>query len=183
MRDCDCDALWVEQCLDGDREVFGRLVERYQQPVFNLAMSMTNRNYGDAAELTQDTFVRAFQKLHSYRSQYAFRNWVMTICANLAKNRFRTVARRQQAEEAYLERNPGRTYHDDPAHRAFRAALSRLPENVRVPLTLRHVEGLSYEEIASVLGIGKSAAKMRVSRGKEQLAAWLQNPSKEETAC
>lgn len=167
------DARWVEQCLDGDREAFAQLIARHQQSVFNLAMSMTNQNYGDATELTQDTFVRAFQKLHSYRSQYAFRNWVMTICSNLAKNRFRGVTRRRQAEETYLERNPGWDYRDDPTHRAFRAALSRLPENLRIPLTLRHLEDFSYEEIATVLGIGESAAKMRVNRGKQQLTEWL----------
>ena len=173
------DARWVEQCLDGDRDAFARLVESHQQSVFNLAMSMTNRNYQDAAELTQDTFVRAYQKLHAYRPQYAFRNWVMAICANLAKNRFRGVQRRRAAEEAFVELNPGRTYRDDPAHKAFRAALARLPEKFRVPLTLRHVEGLSYEEIASVLRISESAAKMRVSRGKEQIEAWLRDPPPE----
>ena len=169
----DHDARWVEQCLDGDREAFAHLVERHQAAVYNLAMIMTHQNAGDAAELTQDTFVRAYQKLHSYRPQYAFRNWLLTICANLAKNRFRGIMRRRRAEEAYLERNPGRSYHDDPGHRAFRAALSRLPDTLRVPLALRHIEGLSYDEIAAVLGIGASAAKMRVSRGKQQLTEWL----------
>lgn len=173
------DAGLVEQCLEGDQEAYAELVRRHQDAVFNLAMSMTRHNAAEATDITQEAFIRAYRKLRAYKAQYAFRNWVMTIGANLAKNRFRSAARRKELEESYLEKNPGRTYHSDPRHLAVRDALKGLRESYRTPLTLRHMEGLSYEEIAQVLGIGVSAAKMRVKRGTDELKELL-NPRGEE---
>ncbi len=172
------DAGLVEQCLEGDQEAYAELVGRHQVSVFNLAMSMTRHNQAEATDITQEAFIRAYRKLRGYKPQYAFRNWVMTIGANLAKNRFRGYARRQLAEESYVEMNPGRTYHSDPRHLAVRDALKGMRESYRTPLTLRHMEGLSYEEIAQVLGIGVSAAKMRVKRGTDELKKLL-NPGGE----
>ena len=144
-------------------------------------MSMTRHNQAEATDIAQEAFIRAYRKLRGYKPQYAFRNWVMTIGANLAKNRFRGTVRRQQVEESYLEMNPGRTYRTDPRHIAVRDALKGLRESYRTPLTLRHMEGLSYEEIAQVLGIGVSAAKMRVKRGTDELKAQLNPPWEAQT--
>jgi RNA polymerase sigma-70 factor (ECF subfamily) len=167
------DATLVECCRSGETEVFAELVTRHKQAVFNLAMSMTAHNHVDAGELAQEAFVTAYQKLHHFDSRYSFRNWILTICANQTKNRFRQRMRRQKSEEAFVEQQPA-TSHGE-TDRSLDELLRRLPESVRVPVALRHVEGCSYDEIAAILGIGVSAAKMRVKRGVADLAEWLQH--------
>lgn len=162
------DAELVQQCLQGQKEAFAELVERHQGCVFNVAYRMTN-NREDAADLAQEAFVRAYRKLAQYRPDYAFRNWVVTICANMTKNRFRSRVRRWQAEEAYADAGA----QAGPAGGTLGAmvveALEGLNEKLRLPLVLKHVEGFSYEEVAAMLGLGVSAAKMRVKRGKDEL--------------
>jgi RNA polymerase sigma-70 factor (ECF subfamily) len=162
------DADLVAQCLDGRKDAFGELVRRYQDPVFNLAFRMTG-NRAEAEDLAQEAFLRAYRKLAQYRPEYAFRNWVMTICANQTKNFFRRAVRRRRAEETHLELAPHPAGRDGPAYRAFEEALARVPDALRVPLVLKHVEGFSYEEVADTLRIGISAAKMRVKRGRDEL--------------
>ena len=167
------DAALVEACLNGGVQSYEELVRRHQDSVYNLAYRMTN-NAHDAADLAQETFLRAYRKLATYRPRYAFRNWILTICANLAKNRFRKTARRREAEAAHAElQDLSRPVRSDVGHDVA-DALHRLEQKFRVPLVLKHVEGLSYEEISQILGIGISAAKMRVKRGRARLLAIVQ---------
>ncbi len=166
------DATLVEQCLGGRKDAFTGLVRRYQDAVYNLAYRWTG-DRDEAADLTQETFIRAYRSLGSYRPDKLFRNWVLTICANLAKNRFRSETRRRRAQETHVELY-GPTDGPGPGRDGMDEALARVPEKLRVPLVLKHVEGLSYEEVAGVLGIGVSAAKMRVKRARDQLVALLE---------
>lgn len=166
------DASLVEQCLGGHKEAYADLVRRHQDAVYNLALRWTG-DRDEAADLAQDTFVRAYRKLRSYSSQYAFRNWVLTICANLAKNRFRSEDRRRRAQQAHVELYPANPDPPDPRRAALEEALGRLPETLRIPLVLKHMEGLSYEEVSKVLGIGVSATKMRVKRARDELVQRL----------
>ena len=172
------DAQVVEQCLAGDTNAFAELVSRNQDAVFNLAWRMTG-NWHEAADITQETFIRAYQKLHSYRTEYTFKNWVMSIGANLTKNRFRSHSRRQRMKETLIEMQdveaaPAAEVRDE----GLEAALGQLPETLRAALVLKHMEGMSYEEIAKTLGIRVSAAKMRVARGRDELVRLLKSEGK-----
>jgi len=164
------DAALVEMVLGGDREAFARLVRRHQGSVFNVSYRWT-KSADEAADVTQDTFIRAFQKLGTYDPAYPFRNWVLAISSNLVKNRFRSEKRRQRAQEIHLELYPAES---DAPTAELEEAVAALPESLRVPLVLKHVEGLSYEEVAGVLGLGLSAAKMRVKRARDMLVALLE---------
>lgn len=166
------DAALVELCLAGSKSFFGELVERHQDRVFHLALRMTG-DRDEAADLAQETFIRAFRKLARFDPEYSFGNWLLSICANLAKNRFRSETRRRRAQEVHAELYPRVPELADPKRAALEAALPRIHETLRVPLVLKHVEGLSYEEIAQVLKIGLSAAKMRVKRGRDELVRLL----------
>jgi RNA polymerase sigma-70 factor (ECF subfamily) len=166
------DASLIQLCLDGHKESYAELVKRYQDSVYGLAYRMT-RNREDAADLAQEAFIRAYRHLKRYDPKGSFKNWVMTMCANLTKNRFRGIVRRRKAEEAHVE-----LHHSDPEtpdlqRAAVEEALGNISQILRVPLVLKHVEGFSYEEIAGMLSIGVSAAKMRVKRGRDELVGLL----------
>lgn len=166
------DAALAQACLDGRKEAFADLVRRHQGAVYQLALRWS-RDRDDAQDLAQEAFVRAYRKLATYKPELSFRNWILSVCANVAKNRFRSEDRRHRAQQTHLEIYPPGAAAPDPRRAALEAALRGLPESVRVPLTLKHVEGLSYEEISAVLGIGVSAAKMRVKRGRDELVRLL----------
>lgn len=130
--------------------------------------------------MAQQAFIRAYRHLGRYDSQGSFKNWVMTMCANLTKNRFRGILRRRKAEATHVELHSGDPETTDVQRAALDEALGSISQTLRVPLVLKHVEGLPYEDIAEVLGIGVSAAKMRVKRGRDALVRLLRPEAKGE---
>ena len=166
------DAALVEQCLKGEKEAFARIVERYQHRVFHLALTRM-RNRQDADDLSQETFLQAYRKLDLFNRKYSFKTWLFTICVNLGKNRLRGLARKHEVYSPYIETSVSGSPDDHLSRIDLKNALYKMPEAVRVPLVLKHVEGFSYGEIAFTMKIGLSAAKMRVKRGREQLAKRL----------
>lgn len=162
----------VSASLAGNQDAFSQLVLRYQDSVFGLAASMT-RNHTDAADMAQDAFVRAYTKLDQYDPEYSFRSWLLRICANRTKNLFRKRENRQRLENEYHMEKSIRQEGVDPDYQELEAALSKLPAKLGVPLRLKYIEGMAYDEIAQVLGIGVSAAKMRVLRARNRLAEEL----------
>lgn len=166
------DAVLVEESINGERDSYEKIVLKYQHSVYNLAYRMTNSR-ADAEDISQETFIRAYKKLKYYKEEYPFKNWILTICSNLAKNVFRKRVRRRESEESYLDLQYLNEHVDNPAMVRLEDAIKRLAPNIRAALTLKHVEGCSYEEIAEILDIGVSAAKMRVKRGRDDLKKFL----------
>lgn len=179
MKDVD-DTEWVRACLGGDREAFRILVDRHQDAVYNLAYQM-NGNATTAEDLAQETFLRAFQRLRQFKPSHSFRNWLLGICANLSRSRYRSRKRKRALEEAYAadaeilreERREAET-RAESARRTIGQALMRVPESLRAPLVLHYMEGQSIREIAETLNIRLSAAKMRLARGREHLKELIQ---------
>ncbi len=172
------DSHWVQACLQGEHDAFRRLVERHGDAVYNLAYRMTS-SASTAEDLAQDTFIRAHSRLYQYRPEFAFRNWVLGICANLARSRYRRMRRRQRMErefalhealrqEAYVAQCDSLS-----AHEMLDQALMRLPNRLRAPLVLRYMEGLSVQDVAQTLGLRLSATKMRLARGHDKLRKTL----------
>ncbi len=159
-------------CLEGNLSAFERLVQRYQDVVFGLAMSMT-RNHADAADMAQDAFVRAYTKLDQYNPEYSFKSWVLRICANQTKNLFRKRSNQHKLEDNYQAEELVRLSGEDADYQELETALRSLPARLGTPLRLKYMESLAYDEIAEVLGIGVSAAKMRVMRARNRLAELL----------
>lgn len=153
------DAALVEECRAGHREVFALLVERHQDAVYHLAYRMTGQA-ADAADLAQEAFIRAFQKLDSYDANYSFRNWVMGICANRTRNFFRAVSRRRRMEERHVRLCEIEALEPvyDSRREALEKAVQELPEKLRLPLALKYMEGLSHEEISRILNIVSASA-------------------------
>ena len=141
------DATLIERSLKGEKEAFARIVERYQHRVFHLALArMPNRQ--DADDLAQETFLQAYRKLHSFDPRYSFKTWLFTICVNLGKNHLRGLARRREVHHPDIEGSSGASGDGHLLRIDLTNALYKIPEAIRVPLVLKHVEGFSYEEIA-----------------------------------
>jgi len=168
------DAVLVEYCLTGRTGSYRDLVDRHQDAVFGFVLKMTG-NWHEAADVTEDTFLRAYRKLDSYDPRFAFRKWLIGIAANLTKNRFRSSFRRHRMEQELAERmnETVRPPAVDPRVEDLNEVLMQIPVKLRAPLVMKHMEGYSYQEIAQTLGISLSAAKMRVVRAREEVVRRL----------
>jgi RNA polymerase sigma-70 factor (ECF subfamily) len=167
----------------GDMSAFESLVSRHEDKVYGLALRMT-RSEADAAEITQDTFLSAYQHLSEFRGESAFGSWVHRIAANNALMRLRRqkvldivsdeLAGPEFTERGSLAEGPDSDWSkraddkvlDDELGRAIQVATDALPEGYREVFLLKDVEGLSYEEISEMVGISIPAVKSRLHRAR-----------------
>ena len=150
----------------GDPVAFAQLVRTYYPRCLRFAQHLLSSRE-DAEECVQDTFVRVHRALHRYEERERFDAWLFRILANRCRTARRRVARWRLFHSADLERvTPTSTARVDGfvARDEIRHALAELTEEQREAFLLRHVEGLSYEEIAAIAGIAVTAVRMRVSR-------------------
>jgi RNA polymerase sigma-70 factor (ECF subfamily) len=184
----------VRQCLRGSEAAFGRLVQRYAASVTNLALRVV-RDRDDADDVAQETFIKAHGALRRYDPTYPFRVWLFRIAYNAAIDHVRrrrpgmvstSAPRRIGGEDVEWELVDETTAgpHEAALVRDRRAALDRaieeLPPALRAAIVLRHVEDLSYEEIAATLGVPLGTVKIRIHRGREALARILRRDFGEE---
>jgi RNA polymerase sigma-70 factor, ECF subfamily len=178
------DAELVHRVLNGDREGYAVLVLRYQGPLFRHALGMVQD--GDTAgDLVQDALVRGFTRLASCHDRDRFGAWIFRILRNRCHDHLRDLRQRTQPIDEHTVLAPER---DDPEIAMARAelrgavasALARLPAAQREAFLLKHVEGLSYEEMAEILDASVSALKMRVLRARESLQEQLRGATAAE---
>jgi RNA polymerase sigma-70 factor, ECF subfamily len=167
----DSDAELIQQILGGRTELYAELIGRYQGMLYRFAMGMV-RDPDQATDLVQDSFVKAFSSLRKCRDRDHFRAWIFRILRNRCTDYLRSPARRSVSldsqGESLFARDAADTFLE---HRECQAAVDRallaLPKDQREAFLLKHVEELSYEEMADLLEVGVSALKMRVSRARE----------------
>jgi RNA polymerase sigma-70 factor (ECF subfamily) len=160
----------VTEVLSGDRNAFGIFVRRYHKQVFTLMHRFTN-SPSEAADLTQEAFLRAYKRLETFQPGKKFFVWLYTLSLNLArdyvrKNKKYTENLSEDIDDAYREipDQERRLIHKGDTL-ALREALNRLPEDFREALILRYREELSMKDIARILNLSVSGAKMRIHRG------------------
>lgn len=168
---------WIAAARRGDRNAFGRLVQAYQVPVYNLAYRMLG-NPTEAEDAAQETFLKAYSRLSTYQPEMKFSNWILSIASHHCIDRLR----RRRFTWVSVEDNPvveGLASDDhrpeDAAllseqSREIQALLDHLEPDYRTPLVLRYWHDLSYKEIAGILHITESALKSRLHRARLQLA-------------
>lgn len=175
-REAWSDAAVVRRVLSGDVEAYGVLVARYRDRLGRYAFHQLG-NREDAEEVVQETFVRAYRALNRCRSPERFGAWLFQILVNRCRTMGGKGARRERfavpdedaLDQARVEDSADRLALGD----AIRWALDRLPYEQREAFLLKHVEDLSYEEMAKVTGAGISALKMRVKRACDSLRQLL----------
>jgi RNA polymerase sigma-70 factor (ECF subfamily) len=173
---------WIRAARAGDRNAFGRLVEAYQGPVFNLAYRML-RNAAEAEDAAQEAFLRAYRKLDSYDPSRKFSTWLLSITSHHCIDRLRR--RRVQIlslEDEHLSPSAMVSVQPGPERRAVRsereayiqALLGTLPSDYRTVVLMHYWYDFSYDEIAEATDSTVSAVKSRLYRARRILAKQLQ---------
>jgi RNA polymerase sigma-70 factor (ECF subfamily) len=171
----------ISEILGGDVSAYAILVKRYQKPVFNLMVRMTSCEE-DALDLTQETLVRAYEKLESFNPSGRFFPWLYTIGLNLARDFLRkskSVTVMTEKELEGLQNNVSSLGEDADALpekldlEQVTNSLQKLPLEYREALILRFHQDMSMKEVAMALGVSTSGAKMRVQRGLLKLRRFL----------
>ena len=167
----------VVRVLKGDRKAYALLVDEYKNPIYNLAYRMTN-NLHDAEDLAQETFIRAYQNLSRYDQNRIFFTWLYTIGINLIRNHLKKNDRRSEpltdvhiasASRAQEKQTAEENTQFEEKMLQLEKSLQKLPVDVRETIVLKYYQGLTFEEVAVVMGMSVSAIKMRIYRGLEQL--------------
>lgn len=175
------DALIVKQVLEGDREAFRSLVESYSGLVYRIAFSMV-RNYDEAQDVVQEVFYRAYRALQTYNPEHSFKAWINRITVNYILDQRKK--RRVQTSSLTLDDDqeinvPDSTF--DPYTRQIQGereelvlkAIQQLPDKYQLVLLLRHIEELSYEEIAQALSLPLGTVMTHIHRARAKLSELL----------
>ena len=158
--------------LEGEKEAYAVLIKRYQKPLFNL-MLRTTLNSEDALDLTQETFVRAYEKLDRFNPANRFFPWLYTIGLNLARDFLRKKRVRESRLDEIRKNQHGLSITSNPepnevdeflALNHIQEALATLPLESREAVMLRFHEDMPMKDVAKILGISVSGAKMRIHR-------------------
>jgi len=171
----ESDANLVSRALEGDLTAYATLMARYRRDLGRYAFHMLGDRH-DAEEALQDAFVRAFRSLAQCEQPERFAAWLFRILVNRCRSA-RTRRRRLRAAFVHYPA-PDLADHDEPAEAmAWREEIARalavLQPNQREAFLLRYVEGLSYEEMATLTGVGESALRMRVKRARDRMRELL----------
>src|ERR671932_47552 len=158
----------VERARVGDVRSYEELVRRYERLVGRVIYPYAGRDVA-VEDLVQETFLRAFDRLGTFNPEYRFKTWLLAIANNLgidALRRRRDVIEFNPELHAPLARGPEAAAMETDRARSVQDAVMTLPEAYSVPLVLRYAEGLTYAEIAEILGITVSALKSRLFRAR-----------------
>jgi RNA polymerase sigma-70 factor (ECF subfamily) len=181
-RGSDDEAKLIARSLRQDPDAFGQLVERYATVIVNLAYRMVG-DRTEAEDLAQETFVAAFKSLPTFRAESKFSTWLYRIAANKCKDWLRAKRPGQSVRDVDVEdvlddrvvedRTPERLLSQQQVAAQLDRAIQRLPPLYREAFVLKHVEGLSYEEMQEILNVNADTLKMRVYKGRLQLSREL----------
>jgi RNA polymerase sigma-70 factor (ECF subfamily) len=179
MADQLIDGRVIEACQQGDRAAFQLLFETYKDKVFSIAVYSSGGDRSVADDVTQQIFLKLFTAIRQFRGDSEFTTWlyrlVVNACLDERRRRRRllpwgeTVAMSNPAEKKPQEKQYARL----EVAEAVQAAIAELKPKFRLPILLKYIEGLSYEEIASVMGCSKGTVASRLNRGHSQLAKRL----------
>lgn len=175
------DQTLVAQTLAGRHEAFGSLVERYDRAVYHLAYR-TLRDQDEARDAAQEAFFKAYRSLRTFKPEAKFSTWLFAIayhgCCDRLSRRKR-YSSEEMPERADSSAGPETEAIANDEARRLRAAVAMLPEKYRTVITLYHLQGRQYDEIAQVLGVPMGTVKTHLFRAKEQLRRILNEQAAE----
>ena len=183
----DSDLLLVERANAGDQRAFGLLVLKYQRRIQRLIGRMV-RDVDLVDDIAQETFIRAYRALHQFRGDAQFYTWLYRIAVNTAKKTLLGLKRDPTVSESFLARDdedetswqknelttdetPETVFAAKEIAAVVNAAMDALPEELKQAVTLREIEGLSYEEIALAMNSPIGTVRSRIFRAREAISA------------
>jgi RNA polymerase sigma-70 factor (ECF subfamily) len=184
--DKEADQVLVERVQRGEKKAFDLLVLKYQHKVANL-ISRYIRDPSEVLDVTQEAFLKAYRALPKFRGESAFYTWLYRVAINTAKNHLAAQARRPPGEDIEAETaeqmdmggalkevdTPERLALQREIAQTIQKALDELPEDLRTAITLRELEGLTYEEIAQAMDCPIGTVRSRIFRAREAIDAKL----------
>jgi len=194
------EAALIAELRAGSEEAFAWLIARYHKPIFSL-LARTVQDSTEAADLTQEVFVKVFRGVGNFHGESSLRTWIYRIALHEASNQRRWWTRHKQREipieQELMETDGGapvrlkemlvdqaESPYEMAVHQENRArveaALSQVPEPFRTTLILRDIEGFVYEEVAEMQGVNLGTVKSRLVRGRAHLKAILTRPAPAE---
>jgi RNA polymerase sigma-70 factor (ECF subfamily) len=180
------DGRVIEACQQGDRAAFQLLFETYKDKVFSIAVYSSGGDRSVADDVTQQIFLKLFTAIRQFRGDSEFTTWLYRLVVNACLDERRRRRRLLPWGETVAMRNPSdkkpqeKQYARLEIAEAVQEAIGELKPKFRLPILLKYIEGLSYEEIASVMGCSKGTVASRLNRGHSQLAkrlSHLNNPA------
>jgi RNA polymerase sigma-70 factor (ECF subfamily) len=187
MGDREVDQQLVERAQRGDKRAFELLVAKYQRKLGRLLSRMV-RDPAEVEDVTQEAFIKAYRALPSFRGDSAFYTWLYRIAINTAKNYLVALGRRaptttefdnedaenfEEAEGLRDSATPESELHGKQIAATVNRAMEALPEDLRKAITLREIDGLTYEEIAAVMNCPIGTVRSRIFRARDAIAAEL----------
>jgi RNA polymerase sigma-70 factor (ECF subfamily) len=182
MSEQKTDQELVKQVQSGNKNAFNLLVVRHQNKVMNI-VSRYVKNSGDVADVTQEAFIKAYRALPNFRGESAFYTWLYRIAVNSAKNYLTSQSRKPPASDVDAQEadyydgsdalrenaSPEKTLLSQELQTKLFATIEQLPDDLRAAITLREIEGLSYEEIAAVMECPVGTVRSRIFRAREAI--------------
>lgn len=176
----ESDVALVMDIRDGNKKALGKLVERHKKSAFRMALGLVG-NKDDAFDISQEAFLRVYRSANTYDESQPFAPWFYTIIANLSRTWLRRRSRRDNKmvdvdDVSWLlvdERTPEQAIIKKEMVAQLRQALKELPFDDREIITLQHFRGMSYDEIAQLLGIPKGTVMSRLYYARKKLATLM----------
>ena len=159
----------IEAATGGDIESFGELCRRYYPAMAAVAYAVLN-DHQLAEDAAQESFARTLVRIRDLKERAKFAPWLAAICRNVAKDMVATKAKQISTNDIS---QVDKTENPDEFKRAIRRAIEKLPNSAKELVVLRYYDGLSYEQISTVLGISKASINGRLTRAKRKMANYL----------
>lgn len=182
MSEQNVDQRLVERVQKGDKNAFNLLVTKYQQKVANLVSRYVS-NHSDVPDIVQEAFIKAYRALPDFRGESAFYTWLYRIAVNCAKNHSVALGRKPPSNDVEVEdaefydggdalrenASPEKVLLTEEIKKVVFDTIAQLPDDLRIAINFREIEGLSYEEIAVIMECPVGTVRSRIFRARDAI--------------